>query len=284
MNNAYLELTYVQVAMAASLILLCIAISYALQLGLETKMAVASLRMIAQLYFLGAILQWVFEVREWYVVVLISLIMPLFAGSAAVQRTSRWYPGIIGNSIGSIWWSSWLITAVTIFGVLRVRPWYEPRYFLPLLGMILGNSLSGISIAVDRLTEELVGKRDQIEARLALGATRWEAARHGVVTAVRTGLIPIINSMMVIGIVNIPGMMTGQLLGGVSPVQAVRYQIVMMFFITSTTTLGTISVVLLGYRRLFNPRHQFLSQLITSPSARRGLFGKLPRLSAGGAR
>jgi putative ABC transport system permease protein len=162
-----------------------------------------------------------------------------------------------------------VVTAITIFLVLRVRPWYDPRYFLPMLGMILGNSLNGIAIAIDRFNEELIVKRDAVDARLALGATRWEAARPSVVTAVRIGLIPIINSMMVVGIVNIPGMMTGQLLGGVAPMQAVRYQIVMMFFITATTTLGTIGVVILGYRKLFDHRHRFLAQLVTSPATRK---------------
>jgi putative ABC transport system permease protein len=80
---------------------------------------------------------------------------------------------------------------------------------------------------------------------------------------VRTGMIPILNSMMVVGIVSLPGMMTGQLLAGVDPIQAVRYQVVIMFFIASATGLGTVGVVLLAYRRLFNARHQFRHGLLT---------------------
>ena len=103
---------------------------------------------------------------------------------------------------------------------------------------------------------------EPIEALLALGATRWEAARQPVQQAVRTGLIPIINAMMVVGIVSLPGMMTGQLLAGVSPIEAVKYQIVIMFLRASGTALGTVAVVLLSYRRLFNDDHQFLGSLI----------------------
>ncbi len=104
--------------------------------------------------------------------------------------------------------------------------------------------------------------RQQVEALLTLGATRWEAARPLVQQAVRTGLIPTINAMMVVGVVSLPGMMTGQILAGASPVEAVKYQIVIMFLIASATALGTVSVVLLSYRRLFNEHHQFLDALI----------------------
>jgi putative ABC transport system permease protein len=150
------------------------------------------------------------------------------------------------------------VTAVALLAVVQVRPWYLPQYAIPLLGMILGNTLNGISLGLDRFGEELVGKRDQVEALLALGATRWEAARASVGRAVRTGMIPTLNTMMVVGLVSLPGMMTGQLLAGADPMQAVMYQIVIMFLIASATALGTVSVVLLGYRRLFSRDHQFL--------------------------
>ena len=149
---------------------------------------------------------------------------------------------------------------------MRVRPWYTPQYAIPLLGMILGNTLNGVSLGLDRLGSELVGKRDQVEGLLALGATRWEAARPLVQQAVKTGLIPTINAMMVVGIVSLPGMMTGQLLAGTSPVEAVKYQIVIMFLIASGTALGTVLVVLLSFRRLFNEDHQFEGTLLTSAS------------------
>ena len=99
--------------------------------------------------------------------------------------------------------------------------------------------------------ESSPGARDQVEAHLALGATRWEAARPLVQQAVRTGLIPTINAMMVVGIVSLPGMMTGQILAGADPVQAVKYQIVIMFLLASAAALGTVSVVLLSYSAAF---------------------------------
>jgi putative ABC transport system permease protein len=151
------------------------------------------------------------------------------------------------------------MAAIALTALVPVKPWYSPQFAIPLLGMILGNTLNGISLGLDRLGGELASRRLHVESLLALGATRWEAARQPIQKAIRTGMIPIINAMMVVGIVSLPGMMTGQLLAGVSPIQAVRYQIVILFLIASGTALGTVSVVLLSYRWLFNDQHQFLS-------------------------
>ena len=152
--------------------------------------------------------------------------------------------------------SSWLVTGVALFGILGVEPWYSPQYAIPLLGMMLGNTLNGISLGLDRFGSDLVGQRDQVETLLALGATRWEAAGPQVRQAVRTGMIPILNAMMVVGLVSLPGMMTGQILAGIDPIEAVKYQIIIMFMIASATALGTVSVVLLSYLRLFDHRHR----------------------------
>ena len=145
-----------------------------------------------------------------------------------------------------------------------VQSWYEPQYTIPLLGMVLGNILNGVSLSMDRFMEGIVRERPLIEADLALGATRWEAAHQLVTDALRTGMIPTVNSMMVMGIVSLPGMMTGQLLAGAAPVAAVRYQIVIMFMIAAATAPGALGVVLLAFRALFNHRHQLCFNLLHS--------------------
>ena len=252
MEQPYLVLSYYQVGLAALLILINGGISVLLRLGLERRLLVAAACTVVQLLLIGLVLEWVFRVSRWYVVLALMLAMTLIAGVAATQRARFRYPGIWLASIASVWASSWVMGSLALFVLVRVRPWYAPQYAIPLLGMILGNTLNGISLGLDRLGGELAGRRAQVEAALALGATRWEAAREPIQQAVRTGLIPILNSMMVVGIVSLPGMMTGQLLAGASPLQAVKYQIVIMFLIASGTALGTVSAVLLSYRRLFN--------------------------------
>jgi putative ABC transport system permease protein len=263
MPPEYINLTLWDVSIAAALIVVSGAISVGLRLGLERRLLLAAVRTVVQLLLIGLVLLWIFAPgRPWYFVVGLATVMTLIAGGAAVRRTERRYRGVWLDSVISMWASSWLVAAVALFGAIRVQQhggaWFPPQYVIPLLGMILGNTLNGISLGFDRLGEELDGKRDQVETALALGATRWEAARGAIQTAVRTGMIPTINSMMVVGLVSLPGMMTGQLLGGMNAMQAVMYQIVIMFVIAAGTALGTVCIVLLSYRRLFTAEHQFL--------------------------
>lgn len=259
---SYLELSYVQVGIAALLILINGAISAALRLGLGKRLLIASVRTVVQLLLVGLVLEAVFGLSRWYAVVAMMLVMATIAGIAAVRRAGYRFPGIWSASLISMWASSWIVTGLALGAVVQVEPWWKPQYAIPLLGMILGNTLNGISLGLDRLGGELLARRGEVEALLALGATRWEAARGPVRTAVTTGMVPILNTMTVVGLVALPGMMTGQLLSGVSPIEAVKYQVVILFLLAAGTALGTVSVVLLSYRRLFSPRHQFLHRLI----------------------
>lgn len=267
-GSEYVALSYGQLAVAASLILICGGISLALRLGLERKLLLAAVRTVVQLLLVGLVLTWIFGHSRWYFVVSLLVVMTVTAGLSAVRRTAHRYRGMWWDSIVSMWASSWLMAAVAVYGVVQVRPWYapHPQYVIPLLGMILGNTLNGISLGLDRLGEELSSKRDEVETLLALGATSWEAARRPIRQAIRTGMIPTINGMMVVGLVSLPGMMTGQLLAGMDPMQAVKYQIVIMFLIAAGTSLGTFGVVLLGYRRLFTRDHQFMPSRLVGRS------------------
>ncbi len=262
--DAYIALTYWQVGLAALLIIVNGAISIILRLGMERTLLLASIRTVLQLLLIGLVLEWVFRIQSWYIVVAILAIMTLIAGVTAAQRNRRRFPGIWFNTIVSVWAASWLVTAYGLLVVIQnTTAWYAPQYAIPLLGMILGNALNGTSIGLNTFTETLVAQREQVESALTLGATRWEAARLPLQQAVRTGMIPIINAMMVVGIVSLPGMMTGQLLSGTSPLEAVKYQIVIMFLIASATGLCTVSVVVLSFFRLFNSQHQFLYRRIS---------------------
>jgi putative ABC transport system permease protein len=233
-----------------------------LGLGLERRLFLAAACTVVQLLLVGLVLEWVFGLDSWYIVLGLMLVMTVLGGIVTIQRVHFRYPGIWLSSLVSIWASSWIMAAMALFVIVPVHPWYSPQYAIPLLGMILGNTLNGISLGLDRLGRELSFQRGRVETLLALGATRWEAARQSVQQAVRTGMTPLINSMMVVGIVSLPGMMTGQLLAGVAPLQAVKYQIVIMFLIASGTALGTVGVVLFSYWRLFDSDHQFLYRRI----------------------
>ncbi|MGF6644610.1 ABC transporter permease [Paraburkholderia sp. GAS82] len=257
------------VAIAALLIVVNGAVSVALKLDLERKLAWAAVRTVVQLLAIGYVLGWVFQFDRWFVVLPLMVAMTLIAGFAGAQRGARTYTGQRVDSIASIWVSSWLVAAVGLFVVIRIRPWYEPQYAIPILGMILGNTLTGVSLGIERMTEELTARRDRVDMALALGATRWEAAQAPARQAVRAGMIPTLNQMAVVGIVSLPGMMTGQVLAGQSPLQAVRYQIVIMFLIAASSALGTVLAVLLTYRRLFSADHRFLASRLMERAATR---------------
>ena len=259
----YVELTVWQVALAALLMIINGAISIGLKLSLERTLLIASLRTVIQLTLVGMVLKYIFQLDRWYWVLALAAVMTLIAGITASNRNKRTYPGIRLNTIVSIFASSWLVTGFALFAVLQgIEKWYQPQYAIPLLGMVLGNTLNGISVGLNTFTEALFTRRIQVESLLAMGATRAEAAAEPLRDAVRTGMIPIINSMMIVGLVSLPGMMTGQLISGMDPMSAVKYQIVIMFLIAGATALGTIGVVWLSYRRLFNERHQFRRDLI----------------------
>ena len=254
----YVELSTLQVTAAALLIIVNAAISLALRLRLERSLLIASVRTILQLLLVGLVLHWVFQVEQIIVVVAMLSIMTGVAGYTAFTQSPRAYAGMLLDTMVAVWASSWFVLAFAMFAVLQgARSWHDPQYAIPLLGMILGNTLNGITLGLAGVLDGLQSGRDQIETLLTLGATRWEAARESIRKALTTAMTPIINSMMVVGIVSLPGMMTGQLLSGVEPMQAVKYQIVIMFLIASATALGSVGIVMLAYRRLFNRQHQF---------------------------
>ena len=253
-DAAYIPISLWQLALAAALIAVNIALSVALRLGLARSLLVASARMTVQLLLIGLVLEWVFALDQPLPILAIALVMTTLASVAAVNRTRRRFAGVYWDSLVSILSASFLVTGFALVGIIRVEPWYDAQYLIPLLGMVLGNVLNGISLALDRFTEGVVNGRDRIELLLALGAGRWEAAHDLVADALRVGMIPTINAMMVMGIVSLPGMMTGQILAGAAPVDAVRYQIVIMFMIASVTALGAFGVVALAFGRLFDER------------------------------
>ncbi len=263
MGSEYVELSFWQLVIAAALLLTSAGISLALQLGLEKSLLIASIRTVVQLLVLSQILRWVFSSGAWYFVTVLATVMTLVAGWSAVGRVQRGFDGLLLDSVIAVWLSSWCVTAIALTAVIGVEPWYKPQYAIPLLGMVLHNTLNGISLGMDRFTRELMDKRADVDTLLALGATRWEAALDAMREAIRTGLIPTINAMMVVGIVSIPGMMTGQMLAGVDPLQAGLYQMMIMFLIAASSSVGTMGAVLLGFHRLFNREHQFLPSRIS---------------------
>ena len=275
MNPAYLDIGGWQLGFAALLIVVNLALSAWLRLGLTRSLLVASVRMTVQLLLVGLVLGYIFALNRPLPVLGIGLVMSALAGIAAVNRTGRRFRGIYLDSVLCVFAASYVVTGAALLGIINVEPWYRAQYAIPLLGMVLGNILNGVSLALNRFMDGAVRDRELIEGSLALGATRWEAAHPLIVASLNVGMIPTINSMMVMGVVSLPGMMTGQMLAGAAPSSAVRYQIVIMFMITAATALGVVGVVLLAYRKIFSREHQLRTDRLSPKHTTARWWGRI---------
>lgn len=239
-------------------IVCCGAVSLRLKLGLEKDLLIGSIRTFTQLFLMGWVLAFVFALNLALPVFLIFLLMVFFSARIVYGRVGKEsvpykLPVLISMLFGySI--TAWMVVDI----IINAQPWWTPRYFLPLAGMIVGNSMNALSLSLERLFGELRRNRDRIEMMLSLGADPNEASRDLMRKAIKAGMIPSINSMMGVGVVFIPGMMTGQILAGADPMAAIRYQIVVMLMLVGSTAITSVIVVLLVGRRCFDDAHRLV--------------------------
>jgi putative ABC transport system permease protein len=256
--SSIIALTPLDLTIAAGLVLILAALSLWMRLQLTTALTVAAARTTVQLLLIGVVLKAVFESADPLWLGCIAGIMLAAAGYEVLRRQRRPFRGWWGVGIGTaaMLISAFSITLMALTLIIAETPWYTPRYAIPLLGMLLGNTMNGISIGLDRLTGAAWDQRDLVEGRLLLGYTAAEAIAPLRRECIRSALIPIINSMSAAGLVSLPGMMTGQILAGNPPMEAVKYQILIMFLIAGGTGLGTLAALWLGSRRLFDDRQR----------------------------
>ena len=245
-------------AFAALLVLMNAALSKRLGLALERPLLIAALRTAVQLFLVGFVIKTLFALASPLWTGLMVLVMLLAAGYEVQARQSRRFTGAWAYGLGtlSVAAGAGLVTLLALTAIVQPEPWHQPRYAIPLLGMILGNAMTAVSLALESLATAASRERAGIEARLALGADRALALRSVSHQALRTGLMPIINAMSAAGVIALPGMMTGQILAGVDPVEAVKYQILIMFLIAGGTGIAVFLAVYVGARRLSDSRHR----------------------------
>ena len=255
--TSYVPLSFVDLAVAAALVAVNGAISFAYRLRLEKSLAAASLRMIVQLALVALALKFIFAQTSPLWSVLFATVMAVAAGAEIVMRQERRFTGwramILSSSPAFL---SGLVTTLVALALIQPEPWHAPRILLPILGMLVGNALSGVALVLDTLTSAANRERNVIEARLALGATRFEAFETVMRRGLRTGLMPILNAMAAAGIVSLPGMMTGQILAGIDPVEAAKYQILIMFLIAGATAIAVLSAALAAIHLMTDDRHR----------------------------
>lgn len=255
--------------LAASLVLLLALLSWRLRLGVEQRVLVAALRSAIQLSLIGLVLNFLFAQTHFAFIGLWTLVMLGVASWEVMARQKHRYRGAWGFGIGtlSMFLSSFSVIILALTLIIGVEPWWQPQYLIPLLGMLLGNTMSGIAIALDNLSRQAWEGQGRIEARLLLGQS-WDLAIQDIRRdSMRAGLIPIVNSMAAAGLVSLPGMMTGQILSGSPPMEAAKYQMMILFLITAGTGLGSAAAVWVGSRRLFDSRERLRLDRLTGPAS-----------------
>jgi putative ABC transport system permease protein len=256
-----------ELALATVFVLVAGGLSLRMGLKLERDLAIATVRTYLQLLALGFVLKWVFVNQTWPVVLALLTVMVVAAARVVLKRAGNAPPGVFTSSVAAMALTGFTVTFAVTALIVRVPVWYEARYVLPIAGMVIGNSMTGIALAVERLFADLDARSAEMLGLVALGATVWEAARPSVRTALTAGMVPTINSMAAAGVVFIPGMMTGQILAGADPVEATKYQIVVMLMIAAATAIGAITSVVLMYRKRFTDDGVYLERGFREPAA-----------------
>jgi len=256
--NQIIEISIPQLLLALLFILIAQATSLVYKLGLNRDITVGTIRTVSQLFLMGYALTFIFGAQNPWLTLGIFVIMVFSAvfivrGRVKEKQISYEIPTFLTML------SSYFLTALFVsWLVIGVEPWWEPRYFIPTAGMVIGNSMSALAISIERLFSQMRQQRDVVEMKLCLGANYKEASRDIFTGAVKAGMIPSINAMMGVGLVFIPGMMSGQILAGADPLIAIRYQIVVMFMLVGSTAMSTIIVTLIIRRRCFGESEELL--------------------------
>jgi putative ABC transport system permease protein len=250
------QLSWQDLVLASVLVFVAAGIAAWQRIGLARGFLWGAVRAVVQLVAVGYILTWVFAVDRWYVV-LAALLVMLVAATVTVTDRHPTQRRTLGAITGFAMLAGAGLTLAYVNGVVvRVSPWYDPRYLIPLFGMIVGNAMNGAALAAERLASEMESRRAEVEAYLALGASPAQASAEPVRRALRAALLPAVNGLMVVGLVTLPGMMTGQILAGASPLLAVRYQIVVVLMLAGAVAVTSVIVVLAYRRTFFNAAEQ----------------------------
>jgi putative ABC transport system permease protein len=251
MNSAAPEIAIWQMFAFTGFIVLSSLASFMLKLKLEKDLWIGFIRTTSQLLMMGFVLDYIFNKSDLWLIIGLFIWM-VFWASRMVNNRVKDKPFDIQFTVFLCMLVTYiLVSALTSGPLLQNEPWYDPKIFIPLAGLIIGNSMNAIALSVDRLFSDLRDKRAQVEQLLLFGANSTQACQSALQNAVRTGMVPSINSMMSVGLVFIPGMMAGQILGGQDPVSAAKYQIMIMVMISASTALGCSFVTWLISRRCF---------------------------------
>ncbi|KAI8098870.1 uncharacterized protein BX664DRAFT_271752 [Halteromyces radiatus] len=246
-----------------SFVLLAAIVSFSLGLQLELSLIIASVRCVVQLTMMGYVLNDVFNADNAWIVMMMTLILILLGAYEVVfNRTKRTFQGLFLVMFVTLLFCTCIIGFLGTAFALRIVPFWEPAKFIPIIGMLLGNSMSSIAMATERCLDHVSKHAPLLETRLAYGASRYEAARPLAVESIRLALLPVITQLGVMGLINIPGTMVGLLLAGAPIREAVIYQQVIMFMVVASSTIGSIMAVVVCLKTVIDQKQMLRTDRI----------------------
>ncbi|HBE18887.1 MAG TPA: iron export ABC transporter permease subunit FetB [Cyanobacteria bacterium UBA11149] len=251
-----IQLEPIDLIWGLGMIAIAIGLSSWQRLGLELSLAMATGRMVIQLMFVGYVLAFVFALQNAMAVLMVLIAMATIATMTTRNRIGKKIPGLLPLVFGSILFCSSITLIYTNLLIIQPETWYQPQYLIPLAGIVLGNAMNGAALAGERLVSTISSSRVEIETHLSLGATPQEAVAGYRKEAIRAGLIPTLNQMTVAGVVTLPGIITGQMLSGIDPLNAASYQILIMLMIALTNLTITMLITQGLIGQFFNHQSQ----------------------------
>jgi len=258
MENNYISISNLALIGSVAFMMIVALVAFLAKLGITKSIVIGTIRSFVQLLLMGYVLGFVFDINKWYFSILIVMIMFIFGAwdsyrGIKFKPKNVFYHSLFANFIGSF-----LPLVFLFYGLLQVVPWFNPQYIIPISAMVISNTMNGISICLNNYGNELKLRKTEVETKLSLGASAAVAIENIQKSSIKAGLIPTINALMILGIVKLPGMMTGQILGGVNPVDAVRYQLIIMYIIAAATAISLYILTKLLQTSVFNKRGQLI--------------------------
>ena len=253
MNGNYYAIDIWGLIAALVMVAIAAGISEIMRMGVGRKLLWSACRALLQLCAMGFIMEYVIRSNNPWLVAFMLI--------AAVQITLSRAKGVPKGLAGTVFLSL-VVTMLIMISlvtelIIRPQPWYAPQLVVPLTGMLLGNTVSALAVGLSRFFESMKERRDEVDTLLALGATTWEAARPSIVSSIRLGLLPTTASLASAGIVTVPGMMAGQIIAGGNPIDAAKYQFMILATIAALTLLADSIIMLMVYKRCFTALDQY---------------------------
>ena len=255
------QITFGHVALALCLVAVAVVVSRVQRADLETDIVVATLRSFTQLLAVGFVLEFVFADHGGFTPLVVAVMIT--TATLTSSSRARRVPGARWTAAAALTVASTATLGLLL--VLDIIP-AVPRAVIPLGSMIIANAMNTTSLVMTRLRDDLAAHRGEVEARLSLGQTASEAAAAWHRSALRTGMLPVVDNTKVVGLVALPGAMTGMLLAGASPADAIRLQLVVMYMLLAGNAFAALVAGRLTVRRLFTADHQLIRSLRRMPT------------------